>query len=104
MDKLEALTLRSPSLIDATSLTVKGPCKFVPGIKIVGDVTFVNGADLAMDAPGAGTLGFTERSCVPGAGAMRNGPVMPGEAGSLTLAENQPCLDACFIQAGCGNV
>lgn len=52
MDKLEALTLRPPSLIDAASLTVKGPCKFVPGIKIVGDVTFVNGAGLAVDVLG----------------------------------------------------
>lgn len=45
VDKLEALTLRAPSLIDATSLTVKGPLKFVPGIKIVGDVTFVNDSE-----------------------------------------------------------
>lgn len=49
VDKLEALTLQPPSLIDASSLTVKGPCKFVPGIKIVGDVTFVNGANLKLD-------------------------------------------------------
>ena len=48
VDKLEALTLRPPSLVDATSLTVKGPVKFVPGIKIVGDVTFVNGAGVAL--------------------------------------------------------
>lgn len=49
VDKLEALTLRAPSLIDATSLTVKGPLKFVPGIKIVGDVTFVNGTVITVD-------------------------------------------------------
>jgi len=49
VDKLEALTLRAPSLIDATSLTVKGPLKFVPGIKIVGDVTFVNGTIITVD-------------------------------------------------------
>ena len=39
----QALTLGIPSLIEATSLVVKGPVKFVPGVKIIGDVTFTNG-------------------------------------------------------------
>ena len=43
----QALTLGIPSLIDATSLIVKGPVKFVPGVKIVGDVTFTNGTPTA---------------------------------------------------------
>lgn len=42
--QMEALTLKVPSLKDATSLTVKGPVKFPPGVTIKGDVTFVNGA------------------------------------------------------------
>ena len=44
VDKMESLTLQPPSLIDAKSLTVKGPVKFVPGVKVIGDVTFINGA------------------------------------------------------------
>jgi UDP-N-acetylglucosamine pyrophosphorylase len=50
VDKMEALTLRAPSLVDATSLTVKGPVKFVPGVTIKGDVTFINdtGKPIAM--------------------------------------------------------
>ncbi len=43
---MEALTLRVPSLVGATSLTVKGPVKFIPGVTIKGDVTFVNGDNL----------------------------------------------------------
>jgi hypothetical protein len=43
----QALTLGIPSLIDATSLVVKGPVKFVPGVKIIGDVTFTNGVSCA---------------------------------------------------------
>lgn len=42
VDRMEALTLRAPSLVDATSLTVSGPVKFVPGVTIKGDVTFTN--------------------------------------------------------------
>jgi UTP--glucose-1-phosphate uridylyltransferase len=43
VDKMEALTLFPPSLVDASSLTVKGPVKFVPGVTIKGDVTIING-------------------------------------------------------------
>lgn len=41
---MEALTLKVPSLVDASSLTVKGPVKFPPGVTIKGNVTLVNGA------------------------------------------------------------
>lgn len=44
VDKMEALTLRAPSLVGAKALTVKGPVKFVPGVTIKGEVTFTNGA------------------------------------------------------------
>ena len=43
VDKMEALTEAPPSLINAKSLTVKGPVKFVKGVVIKGDVTFENG-------------------------------------------------------------
>ena len=43
VDKMESLTLAPPSLKDATSLTVKGPVKFSPGVTIQGDVLLVNG-------------------------------------------------------------
>jgi hypothetical protein len=44
VDKMEALTLRAPSLVGAKALTVKGPVKFVPGTTIKGEVTITNGA------------------------------------------------------------
>lgn len=43
VDKMEALTLRAPSLVGAKALTVKGPVKFVPGTTIKGEVTITNG-------------------------------------------------------------
>jgi UTP--glucose-1-phosphate uridylyltransferase/phosphoglucomutase len=42
VDKMEALTLRAPSLVGAKALTVKGPVKFVPGTTIKGEVTITN--------------------------------------------------------------
>jgi UTP--glucose-1-phosphate uridylyltransferase/phosphoglucomutase len=38
VDKMERLTPRPPSLVGATSLTVKGPVRFGPGVVIKGDV------------------------------------------------------------------
>lgn len=48
VDQMEALVEASPSLIHATSLTVKGPIKFAAGVIIEGDVT------LEAEAPKAG--------------------------------------------------
>ena len=42
VDQLQALTPVVPSLIAATSLTVKGPVKFESGVVIKGDVTLTN--------------------------------------------------------------
>lgn len=43
VDKMEALTEAVPSLIHATSLTVKGPVRFVAGTSFEGDVLVSNG-------------------------------------------------------------
>lgn len=43
MDQLESLAPSVPSLIDCTSLTVKGPVRFEGGVAIRGDVTLTNG-------------------------------------------------------------
>lgn len=43
VDKMEALTEATPSLLKATSLTVKGPVRFVAGTSIEGDVLIANG-------------------------------------------------------------
>ena len=43
VDKMDSLTLASPSLKEAKSLTVKGPVKFEKGVVIRGDVLVVNG-------------------------------------------------------------
>ena len=43
VDKMDALTVAAPSLIQASSLTVKGPVKFAKGVVIKGDVLIVNG-------------------------------------------------------------
>ncbi len=48
---MQSLTLGVPSLIDAKSLIVKGPVKFVPGVKIIGDVTFTNGVPVDAAVP-----------------------------------------------------
>lgn len=44
VDQLESLAPSVPSLIDCTSLTVKGPVRFEGGVAIRGDVTLTNGA------------------------------------------------------------
>jgi UTP--glucose-1-phosphate uridylyltransferase/phosphoglucomutase len=44
VDKMEALTEATPSLINADSLTVKGPVRFVAGTSFQGDVLVSNGA------------------------------------------------------------
>ena len=49
VDKMEALTLRAPSLVGAKALTVKGPVKFVPGTTIKGEVTITNGARVGLN-------------------------------------------------------
>lgn len=43
VDQLESLAPSVPSLIQCTSLTVKGPVRFDGGVAIRGDVTLVNG-------------------------------------------------------------
>jgi hypothetical protein len=52
VDKMEALTLRPPSLVGAKALTVKGPVKFVPGTTIKGEVTITNSADVCIEGCG----------------------------------------------------
>lgn len=44
VDKLEALTEAVPSLVEAKSVTVKGPVLFKRGVVFKGDVLVVNGA------------------------------------------------------------
>lgn len=48
VDQMEALVEAPPSLLHATSLTVKGPVKFAAGVVIEGDVT--------LEAEGAGPV------------------------------------------------
>ncbi len=43
VDKMDALTEAVPSLIKATSLTVKGPVRFQAGTSFEGDVLINNG-------------------------------------------------------------
>ncbi len=43
VDQLESLAPSVPSLIQCTSLTVKGPVRFEGGVAIRGDVTLTNG-------------------------------------------------------------
>lgn len=43
VDKLEALTEAPPSLVDAKSVTVKGPVLFKKGVVFKGDILVVNG-------------------------------------------------------------
>ena len=43
VDKMDALTDAVPSLIHATSLTVKGPVRFQAGTSFTGDVLVTNG-------------------------------------------------------------
>lgn len=43
VDKMEALVKASPSLLEATSVTVKGPVKFEAGTTLKGSVLIVNG-------------------------------------------------------------
>ena len=43
VDKMDALTQAIPSLIHATSLTVKGPVRFQAGTSFAGDVLVTNG-------------------------------------------------------------
>ena len=43
VDKMESLVEEYPSLMEAKSLTVKGPVKFTKGVIIKGAVTFENG-------------------------------------------------------------
>jgi len=43
VDKMDALTEAVPSLINATSLTVKGPVRFQAGTSFEGDVLINNG-------------------------------------------------------------
>lgn len=43
VDKLDALTEAVPSLINAKSIAVKGPVRFVEGTSIEGDVLISNG-------------------------------------------------------------
>ena len=43
VDKMDALTPAVPSLIHATSLTVKGPVRFQAGTSFAGDVLVTNG-------------------------------------------------------------
>ena len=47
VDELDALTDAVPSLIDATSLTVKGPVRFQAGTSFTGDVLVTNGLPLS---------------------------------------------------------
>lgn len=48
VDKMDALTEAVPSLINATSLTVKGPVRFKAGTSFTGDVLIANGAPSEM--------------------------------------------------------
>ena len=48
VDKMDALTIAPPSLVQASSLTVKGPVKFAKGVVIKGDVLVVNGEPLRL--------------------------------------------------------
>ena len=43
VDKMDALTEAVPSLIHASSLTVKGPVRFQAGTSFTGDVLVTNG-------------------------------------------------------------
>lgn len=43
VDKMDALAEAVPSLINAKSITVKGPVRFVVGTSIEGDVLISNG-------------------------------------------------------------
>ncbi len=49
VDKMDALTDAVPSLIHATSLTVRGPVRFVKGTSFAGDVLISNGEACSKD-------------------------------------------------------
>ncbi len=51
VDKMDALTQAVPSLIHATSLTVKGPVRFQAGTSFAGDVLVTNGAAAEIRRP-----------------------------------------------------
>ncbi|KAK9829520.1 hypothetical protein WJX72_006308 [[Myrmecia] bisecta] len=60
VDKMEALTEQPPSLLQAKSLTVKGPVRFKAGVVIKGDVTLTNDSSEPIDLD-AGTYADTTK-------------------------------------------
>eukprot|EP00890_Picochlorum_soloecismus_P003748 jgi/Picsp_1/4374/NSC_01880-R1_utp--glucose-1-phosphate uridylyltransferase len=49
VDKMESYTRSYPSLIECTSLIVKGPVIFESGVSVRGDVTLINNKDVAVE-------------------------------------------------------
>jgi UTP--glucose-1-phosphate uridylyltransferase len=86
VDRFERLVPRVPSLIACTSLTVKGPVRFGPGVTIEGDVT--------LEAPAGATAAepatVSQAAFASGKHSVRAGGVVDVSASGGAAA--QPAL------------